>query len=149
MSEPGDSELRDLVQRYHVTWETRPEMASNGHSVSPIGYVIELSAVPDHGPHESDVACPDCHLVEDGLERLVNSIGLPDVVHVGRGTRKFGSAHNGRPEMSATVTVLHRDGGGANRPADPEEQQRLGALVERLRSLGAQEGHWAGGAGRG
>jgi hypothetical protein len=148
MSEPGDSELRDLVLRYHVTWQTRPEMASNGHSVSPIGYVVELNAVPDHGPHESDVACPECHVVEDALERLANSVGFPDVVHVGRGTREFGSAHNGRPEMSATVTVLHRDGGGANRPADPEEHKRLEALVGRLRSLGAQEGHWADEAGR-
>jgi hypothetical protein len=137
-----DSELRSLVRRYRVTWETRPELASNGHSVSPIGYVVELSAVPDHPDHESSIACPECRVVEDALERLTHSIAPSEVVHVGRGARQFGLAHDARTEVSATVTVLHRDGGGANRPPDRAEQERLGALLARLRELGAQERHW-------
>lgn len=138
----SDSELQDLVRRYRVTWETRPEMASNGRSVSPIGYVIELSAVPDHPGHEDPIACPECLAVEDALARLTAAIAPSESVHVGRGARQFGRAHDGRPEVAATVTVLHQDGGGANRPTDQAEQQRLDALLGRLRALGAQEGHW-------
>jgi hypothetical protein len=142
-----DGELRDLVRRYHVTWETRPEMACNGRSVSPIGYVIELNAVPDHPDHEDPIDCPECVAVEDALERLTAAVAPSESVHVGRGTVQFGRAHDGRPEVSASVTVLHQDGGGANRPIDKAEQGRLGTLVGRLRALGAQEGHWHNGSG--
>jgi hypothetical protein len=61
---------------------------------------------------------------------------------VGRGERQIGTAHDARPEVSATVSVLHRDGSGANRAPDDEQQKRLAAIVGRLRELGAQEGHW-------
>jgi hypothetical protein len=55
--------------------------------------------------------------------------------------RQIGTAHDSRPEVTATVTVLHGDGGGANRPLDADERRRLGEIVGRLRDFGAQEGH--------
>jgi hypothetical protein len=137
-----DPELRDIVQRYRVTWETRPEMAANGRSVSPIGYLIELNAVPDHPEHPEAIACPGCRAVEDALERLTHALAPGEVVHVDREARQIGTAHDARPEVSATVSVLHRDGGGANRPPDEAQQKRLSEIVGRLRDLGAQQGHW-------
>jgi hypothetical protein len=137
-----DAQLEDFVRRYKVTWATRPEMGANGRSVAPIGYLIELNAIPDHPDHAEMIACPDCGAVEDALERLVHAIAPGEVTHVGRGERQIGTAHDTRPEVSATVSVLHSDGGGANRPPDEAQQKRLAEIVGRLRDLGAQEGHW-------
>jgi hypothetical protein len=137
-----DGELQDLVRRYHVTWETRPEMAPSGRSVASIGYVIELNAVPDHPDDPAAIACPECRAVEDALERLTSAIAPEEVIHIGRGARQLGSGHPGQPEVSATVTVLHRDGGGANRPPDEAEHARFKEILDRLRTLGAQERHW-------
>ncbi len=137
-----DGELSNLVRRYRVTWETRPELGPNGRGVAPIGYAIELSAVPEHPDHDKAIACPECDAVEDALDRLTAAIAPSEVVHVGRGTRQIGTAHDTRPESTATVAVLHRDGGGANRPPEDDERRRLAAVVDRLRGLGAQERHW-------
>lgn len=137
-----DGDLRQLVQRYRVTWETRPELAPKGRSVAPIGYVIELCAVPAPSGHDETLACPECRAVEDALEQLMAAVAPSEVVHVGRGTRQLGTAHDKKPEMTGTVTVLHRDGGGANRPPDDDERKRLAQIVDRLRDLGAQERHW-------
>ncbi len=137
-----DGDLRQLVRRYRVTWETRPELAPRGRSVAPIGYAIELCAVPDHPGHDDMIACPECSAVEDGLEQLIGAVAPSEVVHVGRGARQLGTAHDMSPEVTGTVTVLHRDGGGANRPPDDDERKRLAQIVARLRDLGAQERHW-------
>jgi hypothetical protein len=137
-----DDEIQQLVRRYRVTWETRPELAPKGGSVAPIGFVVELSAVPDHPGHDAEIACPECRAVEDGLARVVSAVAPSEVAHIGRGERQLGAAHDGRPEVTASVTVLHRDGGGANRPPDDDERQRLAAILTRLRDLGAQERHW-------
>jgi hypothetical protein len=137
-----DREIQQLVRRYRVTWETRPELAPKGPSVAPIGFAVELSAVSDHPDHDAEIACPDCRAIEDALGRVIGAIAPMEVTHVGRGERQLGAAHDGRPEVTASVTVLHRDGGGANRPPDDDERRRLAAIVARLRNLGAQEGHW-------
>jgi hypothetical protein len=138
-----DPELKDLVRRYRVTWQTRPEMAAKDRSVAPIGFLIELNAITDHPEHAELIACPECHAVEDALGRLTHALAPEEVTHVGRGERQLGTAHDHCPEVSATVTVLHRDGGGANRPPDEEMRKRLAEIVHRLRDLGAQEGHWS------
>jgi len=141
-----DGELESLVRQYRVTWETRPELAPKGPSVAPIGYVIELSAVPDR--HAETISCPECSAVEAALAKLTAAIAPSEVVHVGRGSRQFGTAHDMRPEVSATVTVIHRDGGGANRPPEDGERGRLAEILDHLRALGAQERHWSDDGGR-
>jgi hypothetical protein len=138
----SDNELRELVRKYRVTWETRPEMGPSGHSVAPIGYVVELSAVGDDPKHAGMIAAPESHDVEDALEKIVSAVAESEVSHVARGTWQMGTAHDTRPEVTATVTVLHHDGGNDNRPQDDKEQQRLEALLGRIRALGAQERHW-------
>jgi hypothetical protein len=137
-----DADLRHLVRRYRVTWETRPELAPKGRTVAPIGYAIERCAVPDHPGHDERIACPECSAVEDGLEQLVGAVAPSEVVHVNRGALQLGTAHDKAPEVTATVTVIHRDGGGANRPPEAGERKRLTEIVGRLRDLGAQERHW-------
>ena len=143
MSTP-DNELRELVRRYRVTWEMRPEMGPNARSVAPIGYVVELSAIPDDPAEATLIAAPKSDAVEDALSKIAGAVAGAEVVHVGRGTWQLGTAHDARAEVTATVTVLHHDGKRDNRPQDPAKQERAAALVERLRALGAQEHHWRG-----
>ena len=94
--------LRDLVRKFRVTWDTRFEMALRGRSVAPIGYLLELAAVPDETEHET-FPCLEC---EDALAQLVDAVAPSEVRHVERGAKQLGSAHDGRPEVMATVTVL-------------------------------------------
>jgi hypothetical protein len=114
-------------------------MASRGRSVAPIGYVVELAAVPERSEGTELTASSEC---EEALARVLDAVAPSEVLHVERGGKQLGSAHDGRPEVMATVTVLHRDGGGINRPPDADEQARLTGILERLRELGAQRGHW-------
>jgi hypothetical protein len=137
-----DSELRELVRRYRVTWEMRHEMGPSARSVAPIGFVVELNAVPDDPAEAATIAAPKSGAVEDALAKIAGAIGSDEVVHVGRGTWQLGTGHDAQAEVTATVTVLHHDGKGDNRPEDSGEQERVAALVERLRALGAQEHHW-------
>jgi hypothetical protein len=137
-----DNELRELVRRYRVTWEMRPEMGPSARSVAPIGYVVELNAVPDDPAEAATIAASKSGAVEDALAKIAGAIAGDEVVHVGRGTWQLGTAHDAQAEVTATVTVLHHDGKSDNRPQDPAEQERAAALVERLRALGAQEHHW-------
>jgi hypothetical protein len=116
-------------------------MGVKGRSIAPIGYLIELNGVTEHPEHAASIDCPDCRSVEDALTYLVHDIAPGEVTHVARGAVQLGSAHDGRPEVSATVSVIHR-GGHANRPPGDDERARLSAIVDRLRALGAQEKHW-------
>ena len=109
--------------------------------------MVELNGITDHAEHEGALACPECRAVEDALDRVAHEVAPGEVIHVGRGTVQLGTAHEGRPEVLATVTVIHRDGGGANRPPGDDERARLEEILERLRGLGVQERHWRDEAG--
>jgi hypothetical protein len=144
-----DQELRHLVRRYRVTWEARSELAASGSSVSPVGHVVELNATPEHASHPPIPGCPQCGEVADALERLAQAV-VPaataaslNEIHVRRGRIQIDPAHDSRPELSATITILRAD--GANSPA-AEVQHRVAEVTGRLRSLGAQERQWQEGA---
>jgi hypothetical protein len=143
----SESELRELVRRYRVTWEARSEMGPSGRSVAPIGYVVELNAVGDDPQHAKMMTPPETHEVEEALEKIASAVAETEISHVNRGTWQLGTGHGTRPEVTATVTVLHHDGGNDNRPRDAQEHERLEALLGRIRALGAQERHWRDGGG--
>ena len=97
--DPSNDGLRDLVRKFRVTWETRSEMAPRGRSIGPVGYLVELTAVPDDTEHETG-PCLEC---EEALAKLVDAVAPSEVRHVERGGKQIGSAHDGRPEVTATV----------------------------------------------
>jgi hypothetical protein len=90
---------------------------------------------------------PETHEIEEALEKIASAVAETEISHVNRGTWQLGSGHGTRPEVTATVTVLHHDGGNDNRPRDAQEHERLEALLGRIRALGAQERHWRDGGG--
>jgi hypothetical protein len=66
-------------------------------------------------------------------------------IHVRRGRIQIDPAHDSRPELSATITILRAD--GANSPA-ADVQHRVAEVTGRLRSIGAQERQWQEGLRR-
>jgi hypothetical protein len=156
-----ETELRRIVHRHRVTWETRPEIGVISGSATPVGHIVELMATPDHPAHSRSSerasdrpsqrasqpmgACPECAGVTDALERLARAV-LPDdarssyEIHSDRGRVQIDPAHDSRPELSTTITILHGD--GANRQPEAPENGRRDEVLKRLRALGVPEKHW-------
>ena len=65
-------------------------------------------------------------------------------VHVHHSRIQYVGRRGNRPEVTATIQVLHAD--GANRPVDPVEERGLHEITARLGELGASEGAWSEGA---
>jgi hypothetical protein len=144
----SDGALRELVQRYQVTWESRPEVAVVNGSAAPIGFVVELSAIADHAEDLSAPQCSSCSAMAASLERLARAAlpsspapsGSSETIRVGRDRWQVDPTHDSRREMSAAITILHQ--GRVNRPVEEPQRNRVGHIVSRLRDLGAPERHW-------
>jgi hypothetical protein len=144
-SEENDIELRELVRRHGVIWETHPELALCDGALAPIGFDVELSATGDHPAHPLSAGCPECAPVEAALRRIALAV-LPRGehaswydVHVSDAVQ-IDPAHGSRAELSATIAILHI--GTVNRPTDECERACLALVRARLVALGAQQGCW-------
>jgi hypothetical protein len=155
----SEAELRELVRRYRVTLETRPEMGG-ANSTTAVGFIVELSATTEHAEDPSSPQCAECSQMAGALDRLARAAVAPDVrtasrtspaqtapeeqstagIQVGRGRLQVDPGHDARREMSAAITVLHS--GDVNQPVGPAQRQRLAEIVERLRVLGIPERRW-------
>jgi len=142
----GEEELRELVHKYRVIWESRPELAVSGDALVPVGFVVELAATHDHPRHPPTAGCDECAPVERALARLASAV-LPRGVHaswydihVSSGALQFDRTHRDGPELSATISVLHH--GDVNRPPDDCQRACLAEIRSRLIELGAQERRW-------
>ncbi len=149
--EPSDSELRELVRRYHVTWESRPAYGpGEGSSLAPTGFVIELAAVAEGAAHLVNPDPRPARAVECALERIARAVasshGAPErfAIHVAQGSVQIGTAHGHDPETTATIELLNRE--ELSRPGSEEQQkqaeERARQVVQKLRDLGAMEGRW-------
>jgi hypothetical protein len=146
-NDESDLELRELVRRHRVTWESHQELAVCDGVLAPIGFIVELSAVHDHPAHPPSPGCPECAPVREALQRICSAV-LPRGehaswydVHVGSGL-EVDPHRGGAPELSATIEVLHR--GTVNRPPDECERACLAEIRTRLAQLGVQHGRWVG-----
>jgi hypothetical protein len=66
------SELAELVQRYQVCWEVWPEYFSVGHTMTHVGFELELSG-SDKGI-TFDPTCPECSQIRGALESIAGWI---------------------------------------------------------------------------
>jgi hypothetical protein len=139
--------LRELVRRHQVCWESRPEYASAEDGPRPVGFVIEITATHDR-PHRPPVSgCPECEPALRAIEAIVAFVlprGRRDSiydVHVRHGALEYAPRRGNRPEVSATIHVLHAE--GADRPVDPCEERCRHEIVHKLGELGACEGAWS------
>lgn len=144
---PELAPLRELVRRHQICWESRPERAIVGESLTAVGFVVEIAATHDHPPHEPLSGCEECAIPLRALEAIVAFV-LPRghhesvyEVHVQWGRLQYARRRGNRPEVTATIQILHGD--GADRPVDPCEERCLNEIKGKLKELGATEGTWA------
>jgi hypothetical protein len=145
ISDESDAQLRELVRRHRVTWESCRELAVCDGELAAVGFTIELLAVHDQPAHPPSPGCPECTPVREALQRICSAV-LPRGehaswydVHVGTGL-EMDPHRDGRTELSATIEVLHR--GTVNRPPDECERACLAEIKSRLAQLGVQHGRW-------
>jgi hypothetical protein len=146
-TESDDGELRELVRRYRMVWGSHPELAVRDRALVPIGFDVELSATYDHPAHPPMPGCPECAPVLEALRRVAYA-ALPRgehaswyEVHVSN-AMGFDPRHGRRPELTATIAIMHR-GDVSGGPPDDCQRACLDETRARLVALGAQEGRWA------
>jgi hypothetical protein len=144
--------LRELVRRHQICWESRPEYAAVEGTTRQVGFVIEITATHEQPHHAPVGGCPECEPPLHALEAVVAFV-LPKGhresiydVHVRRGAIEYDRRRWNRPEVSATIRVLH--GEGADRPLDPCEERCHQEIIGKLGNLGACEGTWSSTAPR-
>jgi hypothetical protein len=135
-----ESVLRNLVQRYKVSWEVQPEAFATNSHLEGIGYQIDLAGALARSEHPSPDSRP-CEVYE-ALRRiaewLVSSKDDPYVpfeIEPFDASVHYSSLRDNRPEVILQLTVQRRCGLG---PADPCEKCCLHSTEEKLTSLGAQ-----------
>jgi hypothetical protein len=142
--------LRELVRRHQICWESRPERAAVDGTARQVGFIVEITATHDH-PHPEPVSgCAQCEAPLRALEAVIGFILPKDRrdsvydVRVPRGALQYDRRRRNRPELRATIAVLHAD--GADRPVDACEERCRREIVHKLEELGACEGAWASAA---
>lgn len=138
--------LSDLVRRYQVYYDVSPDRAVVDGELRAVGFTVELAATHDHPKHEPFAGCDECAPVVAALREILAAV-VPSgprasyfVVHESRVSHRYSSARGNRPEMTASVEIVHRD--GANLPIDECEESCRDGIVARLKAIGASEGAW-------
>lgn len=137
---------RGLVRKYRICWEVSPEYAYVDGERREIGYVVGLYGTHDEVHRTPSPGCPECAPVQRALESIVAHVvpgegrdSFYDVV-VNRSSLQYSKSRGERPDVSATISILHRK--GVNRPIDECESVCLKEIVAKLREVGACEGRW-------
>src|SRR5438128_998378 len=116
----SDASVRGLVQKYRVCYEVAHELGATRTGVRPIGFAIELAGAHDHLPQVSLATCGDCARVAAALRAIAHEALPSEVGDVScrvqepRISHHFSPKHENRPDLTATITILHQ--GGAERP---------------------------------
>lgn len=143
------TELLELTKRHRVCWEVRPEYAyldGSPDSRREIGYCVALFGTHDHPHVPPSPGCPECVPVREALAAILAFV-RPDETHashydahIEHGSLEYSKARGERPDVCATLTILHRN--GVSRPVDDCEDKCLREILDKLRALGAMEGQW-------
>ena len=139
-----ERELQAQVERFQVRFEVAPEYAYVNDERRSVGWTIELSASHESGPHYPTPGCPMCAPVEHALAAIVAAVVPKDPreayceTHVASARHSLSHTHALRPEMTATISIVHRE--SATAPIDECETRCLHDIVAKLRSLHAREG---------
>ncbi|MGH7271245.1 MAG: hypothetical protein ACREJX_03820 [Polyangiaceae bacterium] len=135
-----DPALRDLVREYDIRWQGGREQAVVDGRLRTIGLKLELSAIHPHPAHAPEPGCPECGPVVRALERVADAVLPKDErrssYEVSVPLARHVIPRRGGPEMTATITILHRD--NVNDPVDACEERCLADMTSALEGLGAK-----------
>ncbi len=143
------TELIERTKRYRVCWEVKPEYAyidGSPDARREIGYCVTLYGTHDHPRVPPSPGCPECVPVREALAAIIEFVRPDEThashydVHINHQSLEYAKARRERPDVSATLTILHRS--GVSRPVDDCEDKCLREILDKLRTLGAHEGQW-------
>ena len=138
-----DAELRELVRAHAMHWHLTVEKAVVAGELRPIGLALSLSAV-HHRPAQTPLpGCSECAPVVNALERVIDAV-LPNdhrrsTYDVDIPTAELEYPRGRRPEITATITILHGSD-DINAPIDSCETRCANDIIAKLKALGAHEG---------
>ena len=144
--EQAPAVLRDIVRRFEVCWEVRPEHLMVGQEMRQIGFALELYGTHRGTPGVHAPGCPDCQRVFSALHVVAGWIlpreKRPSYYELSpfHPARSYSPARGSRVDIALTVKILHRQ--GYELPVDDCELRCLQEMRQRLVELGAQECQW-------
>ena len=138
-----EAELRELVCAHEMHWHLTVEKATVEGELRPIGLALALSAVHDRPAQTPLPGCSECGPVVNALERVIDAVLPKDhrrsTYDVDIPTAEIEYPRGRRPEITATITILHR-GDDINAPIDSCETRCANDIIAKLKALGAREG---------
>ena len=138
--------LLELVRRYHVCWETWPELLLADNRQRQVGFELELSGTLNAGQHPIWPEESECQRIFEALNAVAEFIlppeGRPSMYEITpyEHALHYSAARGYRPDVTLSVKILHRH--GFDQPVDDCEVRCLGEMKERLKQLGACERKW-------
>ncbi len=142
-----DTELKDLVQRHKVCFESYPiwHVPAAGGRIA-IGYELDLIGTHDHPAHPPAAGCIECRPVFQALTTLAHGIMPPN----GRASRyaiepydvalHFSPRRKMRKDVIVAIDIVHRQ--QFDRSVDECEIHCLAEMKEKLKALGAKPFQW-------
>ena len=144
---PDDSDLKFLVQRHKVCFESYPiwHVPLGGGKVA-IGYELDLIGTHDHAQHPVTPGCDECKPDQRALLKIANAILPPNdrasryAVEPYDVALHFSPRRKMRKDLVVAIDVMHRE--QFDRPVDECEMRCLREMKEKLKELGARPDHW-------
>ena len=142
-----DSELKALVQRHQVCFESYPiwNVPLGGGKVA-IGYELDLIGTHDHPQYPASPGCEECKPVRRALLAIATAI-LPPSDRVSRYAMEpfetaihFSPRRKMRKDVILVIDIMHRD--QFDLPVDECEMRCLREMKEKLKTLGARPDQW-------
>ncbi len=143
-SEQTEQRLREIVARYRVYYEIRPESVPlKDHSLQEVGFRLELHGEHATGSHPMP-GCTLCQEIYAGLREIAAWILPKEIRDSSYDLEAFdASLHYSHPtkdpgSVQLGIDILHRS--GFDRPVDACEVRCLREMEEKLRRLEVRRG---------
>lgn len=142
-----DSELKTLVQRHQVCFESYPIWhVPPGGGMVKIGYELDLIGTHDHPQHPVTPGCDQCKLVRRALLAIASAI-LPANDRASRywiepfdTAIHFSPRRKMRDDIVVAIDIVHR--GPFDDPVDACEVRCLREMQAKLKQLGVRPERW-------
>lgn len=133
---PPSPDTRELIERFHVCWESWPEYAFINHEKRQIGFELDLSGTHTGGKQHPEPGCEQCLEIYQALVRIAEGVLPP----MGEDTTceyepydqgiQYSSRHGNRPEIVLRIRIVHRP--AFEQPVDAAQFRYMENLRQRL-----------------
>jgi hypothetical protein len=140
------TEIKELVRRFRVCWETYPEQILTKEGIRKVGFALELYGTHEPGTEHVSPGCEHCRPVQAALREIAHWIlpreERPSMYEVSVETQalSYSRERGNRPDVRVTVRILHRT--DFEKPVDECEVRCLKEMQQALGEIGACKSVW-------